>query len=314
MNKLLLAHEQYVLTKDQFQQGLSGNDTNVLSALNSTENLKTAIIAGLGINTLIFLYIIFALSPLGETLDKKLQTLENLGSVILRLTFGISLIASALFASFLGPENQISLFPFSYLISIALIIIGILAIAGILKQVSTILFVALFIFASFIFGVNLLNYAEFLGVALIILVSKSTTFPKISNDIQALIIRITYGIAIIYPAIYVKLMHPQIVADIENKYHLSQFSFLFPKDPLLLALGTGMTEIIVGLFIIIGFTTRFTALITLVLYLGSMLFFKEAVWPHILPAGIAVYLLINNGGRITIDQVLQKVYKKFRKR
>lgn len=106
-------------------------------------------------------------------------------------------------------------------------------------------------------------------------------------------------------------MHPIIIVEIEKQYHLSQIGWLFPQDPLLISLGTGLAQITVGLFIIIGFETRLSAFLTLLLYVGSIIFFKEAVWPHYILLALAFYLVINNGGGFTIDEFVEKLKGKF---
>src|SRR5258708_9555028 len=99
-----------------------------------------------------------------------------------------------------------------------------------------------------------------------------------------------------YPAITYKLLHPEVIIDIATRYNLMQFPWLFPRDPLLIALGSGMAQVVVGFFLILGFQTRLNTLITFCLMFMSVIFFKEAVWPHIVLLALALYLFINNGG------------------
>jgi uncharacterized membrane protein YphA (DoxX/SURF4 family) len=94
--------------------------------------------------------------------------------------------------------------------------------------------------------------------------------------------------------------------EIAGKYHLTDIHWLFPPDPLLVSLGTGLMQIVVGLALIVGFETRLNALITFVLYVMSILYFKEAVWPHYILLALAGYLFVNNGGDWSFDNWIKK--------
>ena len=85
---------------------------------------------------------------------------------------------------------------------------------------------------------------------------------------------------------------------------------MFPQDPLLISLGTALAQILVGVFIIVGFETRLASIITFFLYFLSVIFFKEAVWPHYVLLALAMYLVLNNGGKITLDNFIgRKFYR-----
>lgn len=161
-------------------------------------------------------------------------------------------------------------------------------------------------------------FGEFL--ALIIFGSRYSSLDKIlfkakkiKNKIKEYeipLIRITYGISVLYPAISIKILHPVIIVEIVNQYHLNQVNWLFPQDPLLISLGTGLAQILVGLCLIFGFETRLNSFITLLLYAGSIFYFKEAVWPHIVLLALALYFVINNGGGFTLDELIVRMKTK----
>ncbi len=65
-------------------------------------------------------------------------------------------------------------------------------------------------------------------------------------------------------------------------------------------------EAAVGLAIILGFQTRLNSAITLGLYIMSIIFFKEAVWPHYILLALGVYLIINKGGGYSLDKLIEK--------
>src|SRR5690348_15857009 len=112
------------------------------------------------------------------------------------------------------------------------------------------------------------------------LIFKTKIWAEKYRDYEVELSRITYGVSVIYPAVTFKLLHPEVIIDIVNKYNLTQFHWLFPRDPLLVSLGSGLAQVVVGLCLILGFETRLNTLITFVLMSLSVIFFKEAVWPH----------------------------------
>lgn len=157
--------------------------------------------------------------------------------------------------------------------------------------------IALILFGSYVLSVD----NKLFGV------SRLATKYK---DLEILLIRVTYGISVMYPAITLKLFHPAVIIDIVNKYHMNQIHWLFPQDPLLISLGTGLAQIAVGLMIVFGFETRFASFVTFLLYLLSVMFFKEAVWPHYILLALALYITINGGGRLTIDRAIESFIEK----
>ncbi|MGH7245319.1 MAG: hypothetical protein ACREGI_00105, partial [Candidatus Levyibacteriota bacterium] len=75
-----------------------------------------------------------------------------------------------------------------------------------------------------------------------------------------------------------------------------------------------LSEISIGLFILLGFAMRFTVLISLFFITLSLLYFHELIWPHIMLYGISFSLLINSGDVFTIDHYvpfwIQRIWKK----
>ncbi|MDP2598307.1 MAG: TQO small subunit DoxD, partial [Candidatus Liptonbacteria bacterium] len=171
---------------------------------------------------------------------------------------------------------------------------------------------------TFVYGDHILTYFNYFGVliAFIFFGSRIFSLDKLVSGAKGLaekyrgwdiaLIRITYGISVIYPAIMIKILHPIIMVEIAKKYHLADIRWLFPSDPLLISLGTGLTQIAVGLFIILGFGTRLSSFATFILYVLSIIYFKEAVWPHYILLALALYLVINDGGKLTVDEWLKK--------
>lgn len=314
-----LAHEQYVLTQKQLDIGLADKSVHVLSALNSPENVMISSCVGVGIIVTLIIFFFFQYSKLGLRLNKKLNEAEPIGHILLRVSLGASLIASAYFHSFLGPEIPVSSLFLGNILIPLLYTCGILLVLGLFTRIASLIGFALLLLTTYVYGEYMITYFNYFGefLALIIFGSyvfsldnkflgKSKLIKKYKNW-EIFLIRVTYGISVMYPAITLKLLHPAVIVEIVNQYHMNQIWWLFPQDPLLISLGTGLAQILVGVMIIIGFETRLASFATFLLYVGSIVFFKEAVWPHYVLLALAFYLVLNNGGTITVDTYIGRM-------
>ncbi len=338
------AHENYVLTQDQINADLGFHGPSVFSALNNPGNLKISLIVALLSTLGIIVFFIFSHSSAGRKMDNFLQKGESFGQVVLRMALAVSLLASAYFNSFLGPEISLTTLPLAFILKPALVILGILMFLGLWSEIVGVLSLVILFIASWVYKDYMITYFNYFGEFLALawfgsrvfsldkLFYKTPLFAKASahgplkkfkllwakrldkkyHDWELLIIRVTYGISIIYPAITYKLIHPEVIVDIANRYNLMQFHWLFPGDPLLISLGTGLAQVAVGVCVTLGFETRLNTLVTFGLMFLSVIFFKEAVWPHIVLLALALYLIINNGGKYSLDNYIEINKEKFK--
>lgn len=314
---LAFAHEQYVLTKHQLDVGFTDKTTHVLDALKSPENVRIAIFVGIGITILMVLYFFFQYSKLGKLLDQKLYKFENIGHFLIRISLAVSLLASAYFHAFLGPEIPIiSIFLGNLLIPL-MYVLGLLLLFGIFTRISSFIGLLILLATTLVYRDYMITYFNYFGEYLALIIFGSY-FLSVDNkifgisklitkykDLEILILRVTYGISVMYPAITIKLLHPAVIVAIYNQYHMGKIWWLFPPSALLTSLGTGLAQILVGVLIIFGFETRLAAFATFLLYFGSVIFFQEAVWPHIVLLALAFYFVINNGGKFTLDNLIE---------
>ena len=315
---IAFAHENYVLPKAEIASGMADWSINVWSSLQTPGNLLVALKFGFGFLVLLIAYFMFQNSTWGDAFDAWLRRGEAFGDSILRIVLGISLIFSAHLHSFLGPELPLNSIPGGNYWAVIMYILGILLVTGLFSRIAGAGTMLIMIVAALVYKDYMLTYFNYFGEFLTLILFgsyifsldklfalKKTVSEKIRNW-EALIIRTTYGISILYPAITIKLLHPIIIVWIDQQYHLSSIHWMFPSDPVLIALGTGLTQIAVGLALMFGFETRLNAAITFVLYVMSILFFKEVVWPHYILLALALYLVINNGGDWTLDAWFKK--------
>ncbi len=321
------AHEQYVLTKHQLGSGFADKSTNVLKALETPGNLIIALFVGIGILSVVAFYFFFQYSKLGKLLNQKLYKLENIGHFLIRISLAVSLLASAYFHAFLGPELPVtSIFLGNLLIPI-MYALGFLLLFGLFTRITSLLGILILVVATFVYRDYMITYFNYYGEYLALIIFGSyflsidnklfgiSKFIRKYKDLEILILRVTYGLSVMYPAITIKLLHPAIIVEIYNQYHLDRVWWLFPQDALLTSLGTGLAQILVGVFIIIGFETRLAAFVTFLLYFGSVVYFQEAVWPHVVLLALAFYFVINNGGKFTIDNIIEnRLFNKMNKK
>lgn len=310
------AHEIYVLSSHKFAQGLHAPTVNTWKSLTNPANLQLTVI--LVIVTLVVLagLFYFRYTKLGLNINKQLKKLTHVGFFVIRIALAASFLYAGATNSIFGPELSLHTLPLHSLLPLVEYLIGFLFLFGLFTEFAAILALILYFLAVLTHGVYMLTYLNYLGeiIALILfgsrflsldrfLFGKLQRFSKL-REYENTIIRICYGAALLYAAIYVKIIHSQIPLDVVTQYHLNHINWLFPSDPVLIVLGAAIVEVVVAVFIIIGFTTRFTNIILMFYLTLSILFFKEAVWPHYMLYGISFSLLFTGGGTLSVDEAL----------
>lgn len=299
------AHEAYVLPYDTFWGDLKEPfNPEAFGALKNPQNIRlTAIIvvcvlAGLGVNFL------FRRTALGRKTNAFIERFAPLGRHFIRITIAVALFFSAASNTFLGPELHGSLFPYPRLIQIALFAISVMIATGFLTELAALASIAIYISGMFVFGPYVFTYLNYLGEFIVLLLFGMRVFSvdrflfgplrRLGSlkKYETVIVRVFYGLALIYAAITVKLLHPELTVTVVNTWHLTKFHWLFPSDPLLITFGAGVVETVIGLFIIFGFEMRLTVLVSLFYITLSLLYFRELVWPHLLLYGISFNLIV----------------------
>lgn len=302
---IVSAHEAYVLPTSFFWKSIhSPNDYDFFVALKNTDNLKTTLIIIGFVFLFLILNFLFRLTSAGRKLHLFIERFAFLGPHFVRYSLAISFFLSAFGNVFLGPELLGTMFSHPHLIQILLFVISILIAIGFMTEIASLIGIIIFVSSFFVYGRYVFTYVNYLGELLVLLLfgMRNFSFDKIIfgplkrfkniRKYETFIIRLFYGLALIYAAITVKLFHPEITMAVVNQWNLTQFHWLFPSDPLLITLGAGIVEFVIGLFIIVGFEMRLTILISLFYITLSLIFFKEAVWPHLLLYGISLNLLV----------------------
>ena len=310
------AHEVYVLNPTEVQSILATTSPNpfLQIPLHQSEFFTWAFI-GVMLVTIVFL--VSVLRPLERRFDPVLFALKRKsGFIIIRLTIGLSLLASGYYGAMFGPELPLSsLFgQYAALASILLMIIGGSLVIGFLTRPMGIAALLLALFVVYHKGWYLLTYANYIGdiVSVAFLGAHVWSVDKhvlhwhglmgrIERFVERyafLMLRITFGVSLIYASVYAKFIHSELALQTVLQYHLTNY---FHFAPMFIVLGAGLVEITIGTFIILGIEVRFTSLFLMFFLTLSLIYFGEAVWPHIVLFGGALALFVHGYDRYTIE-------------
>ena len=308
------AHEAYVLPKNFFWQAIKGPlNTEAFSALTNKHDLLLTLTITGWVLLFILLNFLFRLTKIGSKAHKAIERLAPIGPLFVRVAIAGAFFFGAKSGSFLGPELSISDLPLAHIMQWAIYLISFMILFGIFTEAAAAIGLIVFTAGFTVFGAYLITYMNYLGELIVLLLFGTRKwsldkllFGKLQNwrrkwePYETTIIRVFYGVALIYAGITVKLLHADLTLRV-----ISDFHWLFPSDPLLIVLGAGIAEAVIGLFIAIGFELRMTVLISLFFISLSLLYFKELVWPHILLYGISLNLILQPE-IFTLDHILFK--------
>ncbi len=307
------AHEAYVLPAQEFQQGLQTYSPHPFAPLVDPAHLNTFLLIG-GLVALSFVLVfLWATTPLAEIVDAFIRRIAVVGPLIIRLAISASFFYAALGNVILGPELPLSQLPFGPVIQLLLFVIALMVLTGTLTEAAAAVGIILYFYASAHFGVYMLTYTNYLGelIVLFLFGSRFLSFDKLffgerrwwrgaegKRFLETPIVRILYGVALIYAGYTIKFLHQSLTIAVYNQYHLQDF---FHTTAGFIAAGAGVSEILIGLFILIGFCMRWTILISLAFITLSILYFRELLWPHFMLYGISFSLLLNAKDHYTLD-------------
>lgn len=298
------AHEVYVLTPQQITQDNADRSTNVLNALSSPHNLR--LFLGFSLIALLVLGLLLLLKsrPQAQKLGKTIDKATIVAPDIIRIAFGASLVVSALNGAIFGPELPLTNFPLSGMFRIGLLITGVAITLGLFTRIFAWLAILVWLAVLAHVGWYALTYVNYLGEAIAVALlpgqlltidsllarTKNKKTHKLKYEQYSMpITRVLFGFSLLYAAINVKFAAPMLTLDVVNNYHLDSY---FPFDPLFIVLGAFLIECLIALLFMAGLLRRANAIFFLVFLVLSLLFFKEAVWPHyiLIATGIGIFL------------------------
>ncbi|MDE1874775.1 MAG: DoxX family membrane protein [Patescibacteria group bacterium] len=309
---MVSAHEVYVLTPGQISSALAAPSFSLFDV--ARDNLgEFAFWAFIGVLTVFCVFWISTLRFLERHLDPMFIKIRKYATLIARLTIGISFIASAYYQATFGPELPIAanFGPYAGLVAVILIVIGFMVIFGLYARLAALAGLVIYAATVYQHGWYMLTYVNYLGEIIVILILGSHSYsldsliarrrkaaPGPSSLVARIkgylaprslaILRVLFGIALIYASAFAKILHNSLALDTVTKYHLDR---LLGFEPHFLVLGAAIVEILIGLFFILGIEIRFTSLFFLFWLCLSLWFFGEVVWPHLILIGIPIAYL-----------------------
>lgn len=317
------AHEVYVLAPTDIHNAIITASPNPLDAISQHEK------EFLGWGTLSIIVVLLVLtasiSPFFERVfDPFLVRLKRFAPFICRVTLGLSLFASGYYHALFGPELPLSdIFrdpSIAYTVGVFLMIAGVSITFGFLTRLFALLCVGIYMYAVSTFHIYMLMYVNYLGELLLSIIiggglwSLDGVIPflrridKIFKGVKHhleqysfLILRISFGIAIFSASFYAKFLHSNLALNTVTEYSLTNY---LPFSPLFLVLGAFIIEALTGICLAFGFEIRFIALFLGFFLTQSLLFFGEAVWPHIILFGVTIALFFHGYDHYTVEKAI----------
>ena len=324
---VLLAHEAYVLTPQQFNSGLKVYSRSPFSPLFDPSIFGITAFITICVIAAYLLNLFWSTTSKASKLDALIKRGRILGPFIIRIAIGSSLFFSALSNVIFGPELRLSLVPGGEIIRIILFAASIMFFLGFLTELAGLVGILIFFYVAFTnFNFYMVTYFNYLGELIVLflfglryvsldrlLFGTKLLVQKLEkySYLETPIVRVMYGIALIYAGVSIKFLHQGLSVLVYNEYHLRQF---FHAPASFIASGAGLSEVLIGLFIILGLGQRLTIIVSLIFITLSLLYFRELVWPHFMLYGISLSLIINSADRFTIDSKLVPFVRKLIKR
>lgn len=309
----VLAHEAYVLPQEVWKQGWQAESINVWQSLSQPTNLAYLIGGGLVLVGLILAALYFWQTRLGRQIESWLGQYLPYGKLILRIAIALALVIGVQQQALFGPELSLEPIPYSEIIHWVIYSLALLLVLGWMTELTALAGIIIYGFAFMEYGPYVFHYLTFLAAFVVLLffgagphsVDHRLHPPKKERStlsVEALLLRIGIGISLLVAGVWIKLMHAPIALEVVQRYELTTANWLMPRDPNFFVLLVGLTELFLAVAFLFGFQTRLLALVFLKMLLVAQIYFREPVWPHFILYGMMAYLILTDGGKLTLDQ------------
>ncbi|MBI5645116.1 hypothetical protein HY970_03390 [Candidatus Kaiserbacteria bacterium] len=311
------AHEVYVLDSKAVAQDMAAQSPNPFSAYFGNEHnfFFWAFVSFVTVSTIMAASTFHVFE---RALGPTFLYIKRFAHPVTRITIGLSLMSFGWYGGLFGPELSFSqLFAGgAELMGNALIVFGAAIVLGLYTRVIALMGIALYSIVAITHGTYLLTYADHLGAYLLLFLLGSGRFSldeqfglgRLAGPMQRVakryaylafpIMRVLFGFGIMYASIYAKYIHSQLALDVVLTYNLTEY---FPFDPLFVVLGALIIEFAAGAMILLGIEIRWTALFLLFWLTLSLLYFQEALWPHIVLFGLGLALFAHGYDRYSLE-------------
>jgi uncharacterized membrane protein YphA (DoxX/SURF4 family) len=308
------AHVRYILNETEIQRGLSQSPVGQ----NYRSVATVVLLALLGIVAFQFIGQSLSLRPFAQRIEAKLLAADPLVPVILRISVGLFLLSSGLSGELFSPQAAFRPITLDIL-SLAQITIGFLLTVGFLTKIAALGVFALVISSFRLVGFDGLDYIVLAGAAFVLFfegglrtsldaftIARIGYLRQIGDSLARFkpysmpVLRLSFGINLIWLALTEKLLVPQLTEIAVFKYHVP----IFP-ELLTFVFFFGFFEAILGGHYLLGIFNRLVSLIYLGLLVSAIFLFGETV-NHLPLFGVAIAFLIRGAGPYRMDIVLRK--------
>lgn len=300
-----LAHEVYVLGEEDVQRLKEMEPVSLFEVFlsNASDTIIWAIVIGF---ILISIFLISISATMENKFDGSLVKLKKYAPFVSRFTVGLAFIACAYNGALFGPELPFEkIFGDSTLLAqIVFTMLGTFMIFGLFSRTAGLLGLAIFVLAVFTHGTYMFTYISYFAEFLVLIMVGGHKFAAAEEhhhwwqledtlnylsykygELSFLILRVGFGISLIFSAVYAKIIHNQLALAVVYEYNLVDV-FAMPAE--FIVFGAAMVEIMLGVLFILGIEIRFNAIVINIFLSLSLFYFQESVWPHIVLIGIPI--------------------------
>lgn len=305
----LSAHVSYVLDEQTLSQERGRDDLFFFSPLQDSSSVSLIIF------TLVILAGLYALlihlKPWTKEIQKiRTNCLSYLDFIpwIARLGLGIALIGAGVSQVLVTPVVTATSF-----IAALEMLFGFLILAGFFLPYAILGSLALYI-VGLTLDVYLLGNLDFFALGLVVFILGSSKpgidhligipfsfyYPSLHRYVP-LLARIGVGGSLIFLALYEKFLNPSWFASVVEQYGLY---LAIPVSVSMWVFSAGAIELVVGLFLLLGFKTRLMSVVAFFVLSASFFYFHEAIFSHVTLFAILSLLFITGSGEHSIDHWL----------
>jgi uncharacterized membrane protein YphA (DoxX/SURF4 family) len=272
----------------------------------------------IAITAIVLILLISITRVFEEWLDPLLFRIKRFAPYIMQATLGIGLILSAYYSGFLGPDLSLSAIFGTYaeVIRWMFYLGGVLLVIGLYPRLVSFAILLVAVPLAFQHTSHFLQHAIYIGEAGTIFFfggayhafsATARNLVGITKEIRLhlhkykfIILRAFFGISILTNAVYSQFLIPD---NIPSSAANSALVGYFP-DLTFFLLAVVAIEVLLGLFFIIGFEIRFASLAYLAFLVFSVVFFQQAIWPHVILVGTPLAMLTHGYDKYTVGNWL----------
>ncbi|MEJ0054076.1 MAG: hypothetical protein WDN10_05160 [bacterium] len=324
--RIVSAHEMYVLSAEEVRTALASPSFDMLAVLQA-DLMHFIYWACIGMATVIAVFFVSVSRSLERRCDPFFLRVRRYAAPVARITIGLSFLAAAYYQATYGPELPLSAAYGAYasFATALLVLIGVLTILGFYVRFAALVALLFFAYAAYRNGIYMLTYANYLGEILVLLILGShhgaspkvwlkgefgklehmyVRFAKKLAPYSFAVLRICFGISLLYSSLYAKILHNNLaltVANLPLPGRVISVAGALGFEPHFLVLGAAIIEIVLALFFIFGIELLFTSFFLLFWLMLSLLYFGEAVWPHIILIGLPIAFILSGYDKYSLE-------------